>query len=79
MCVCVRACVRACVCVCVRACVRVCVRVCVCVCVCVFCSSGLDQFCWFGQSDHCYAALGHKLNLLMVLDASKYDLNIIRE
>ncbi len=46
---------------------------------CVFCSSGgLDQFCWFDQSDHCYAALGHKLNLLMVLDASKYDLKIIK-
>ncbi len=50
----------------------------VCVCVCVFCSSGLDQFCRFDQSDHCYAALGHKLNLLMVLDASKYDLKIIK-
>ncbi len=50
--------------------------VCVCVCVCVFCSSGLDQFCSFGQSDPCNAVLGHKLNLLMVLDASKYDLKI---
>ncbi len=59
-------------------CARACVRVCVCVCVCVFCSSGLDQFCWFGQPDHCYAALGHKLNLLMVLDASEYDLKIIK-
>ncbi len=49
-----------------------------CVCVCVLCSSGLDQFCRFNQSDHCYAALGHKLNLLMVLDASKYDLKIIK-
>ncbi len=49
-----------------------------CVCVCVFCSSGLDQFCRFDQSDHCYAALGHKLNLLMVLDASEYDLKIIK-
>ncbi len=57
-----------CVCACVRA----------CVCVCVFCSSGLDQFCRFNQSDHCYAALGHKLNLLMVLDATKYDLKIIK-
>ncbi len=47
-----------------------------CVCVCVFCSSGLDRFCWFDQSDPCYAALGHKLNLLMVLDASRYDLRI---
>jgi len=45
---------------------------------CVFCSSGLDQFCWFNQSDHCYTALGHKLNLMMVLDASEYDLNIIK-
>ncbi len=52
--------------------------VCVCVCLCVFCSSGLDQFCRFNQSDHCYAALGHKLNLQMVLDASKYDLKIIK-
>ncbi len=43
---------------------------------CVFCSSGLDRFCSFDQSDHCYAALGHKLNLLMVLDASKYNLTI---
>ncbi len=49
-----------------------------CVCVCVCCSSGLDQFCRFDQSDHCYAALGHKLNLLMVLDASEYDLKIIK-
>ncbi len=45
-------------------------------CVCVFCSSGLDQFCRFDQSDPCYAALGHKLNLQMVLDTSKYDLKI---
>ncbi|KAI2657171.1 HEPACAM family member 2 [Labeo rohita] len=37
---------------------------------------GLDRFCWFNQSDPCYAALGHKLNLLMVLDARKYDLKI---
>ncbi len=49
-----------------------------CVCVCVFCSSGLDQFCRLNQSDPCYAALGHKLNLLMVLDASEYDLKIIK-
>ncbi|RXN35158.1 hypothetical protein ROHU_014397 [Labeo rohita] len=39
---------------------------------------GLDRFCRFGQSDHCYAALGHKLNLLMVLDTSEYDLQIIK-
>ncbi len=44
----------------------------------MFCSSGLDRFCRFDQSDPCYAALGHKLNLLMVLDASKYDLKIIK-
>ncbi len=44
----------------------------------MFCSSGLDRFCRFNQSDPCYAALGHKLNLLMVLDASKYDLKIIK-
>ncbi|XP_059371295.1 uncharacterized protein LOC132109302 [Carassius carassius] len=50
---------------------------CVCVCVCVFCSSGMDRFCSFNQSDPCYAALGHKLSLQMV-DASKYDLQIIK-
>ncbi len=44
----------------------------------MLCSSGLDQFCWFDQSDPCYTVLGHKLNLLMVLDARKYDLNIIK-
>ncbi len=48
---------------------RACVRV---------CSSGLDRFCRFDQSDHCYAALGHKLNLSMVLDASEYDLKLIK-
>ncbi|KAL1262305.1 hypothetical protein QQF64_007570 [Cirrhinus molitorella] len=37
---------------------------------------GLDRFCWFGQSNPCYAALGHKLNLLMVQDTSEYDLMI---
>ncbi|XP_059371369.1 uncharacterized protein LOC132109364 isoform X2 [Carassius carassius] len=36
----------------------------------------LDQFCSFDQSDPCYTALGHKLNLMMVQDASKYDLKI---
>ncbi|XP_058653813.1 uncharacterized protein LOC131553282 isoform X2 [Onychostoma macrolepis] len=36
----------------------------------------LDQFCRFDRSDPCYAALGHKLNLQMVLDASEYDLKI---
>ncbi len=36
----------------------------------------MDRFCSFNQSDPCYAVLGHKLNLLMVLDASKYDLKI---
>ncbi len=44
-----------------------------CVCVCVFCSSGLDRFCRFNQSDPCYAALGHKLNLL---NLSKNDTKI---
>ncbi|RXN36979.1 hepatocyte cell adhesion molecule-like protein [Labeo rohita] len=37
---------------------------------------GLDQFCRFNQSDPCYAALGHKLNVLMVLDTSGYDMKI---
>ncbi|XP_056328801.1 uncharacterized protein LOC130241098 isoform X3 [Danio aesculapii] len=36
----------------------------------------MERFCNFTQSDACYAALGHKLNLLMVLNASKYDLVI---
>ncbi|XP_043089107.1 uncharacterized protein LOC122335342 [Puntigrus tetrazona] len=35
----------------------------------------LDRFCSFDQSDPCYTALGHKLNLLM-LDSSEYDLKI---
>ncbi|RXN17864.1 hypothetical protein ROHU_026549 [Labeo rohita] len=39
---------------------------------------GLDLFCRFDQSDPCYAALGHKLNLLMVLDTSEYDLMLIK-
>ncbi|XP_016336707.1 uncharacterized protein LOC107684848 [Sinocyclocheilus anshuiensis] len=39
---------------------------------------GLDRFCRFNQSDPCYTALGHKLNLMMVLDASEYDLKIIK-
>ncbi|XP_052470930.1 uncharacterized protein LOC128027392 isoform X13 [Carassius gibelio] len=37
--------------------------------------SGLDNVCWFGQSDHCYTALGDKLNLMMV-DAREYDLTL---
>ncbi len=45
-------------------------------CVCLFCSSGLELNCRFDRSDPCYAALGHKLNLQMVLDVSKYDLKI---
>ncbi len=45
---------------------------------CVFCSSGLGRFCSFEQSKHCYTALRDKLNLLMVLDASKYDLKLIK-
>ncbi len=53
--------------------------VCVCVCVCVFCSSGLDRFCWFDQSNHCYAALGHKLNLLMVLDSRDQELHLYKK
>ncbi|XP_026137177.1 uncharacterized protein LOC113114465 [Carassius auratus] len=36
----------------------------------------LDQFCRFNQSDICYAALGHKLNLLMVQNTSVYDTTI---
>ncbi|XP_059371368.1 uncharacterized protein LOC132109364 isoform X1 [Carassius carassius] len=39
---------------------------------------GLDRFCWFDQPDPCYAALGHKLNLPMVLDDSVYDLKLKR-
>ncbi|XP_026137054.1 uncharacterized protein LOC113114358 [Carassius auratus] len=39
---------------------------------------GLDRFCRFDRSDPCYTALGHKLNLMMVQDASKYDLKIIK-
>ncbi|XP_016109467.1 uncharacterized protein [Sinocyclocheilus grahami] len=30
----------------------------------------LDRFCWLNQTDPCYAALGHKLNLLMALNTS---------
>ncbi|ROL53179.1 hypothetical protein DPX16_1100, partial [Anabarilius grahami] len=33
--------------------------------------------CSFNHADPCYAALGHKLNLLMV-DASRYDLKILK-
>ncbi|XP_042594701.1 uncharacterized protein LOC109046350 isoform X5 [Cyprinus carpio] len=36
----------------------------------------LELNCSFDQSDPCYTALGHKLNLLMVQDASKYDLQV---
>ncbi|XP_042594691.1 uncharacterized protein LOC109048099 isoform X2 [Cyprinus carpio] len=39
---------------------------------------GLDRFCWFDQSDPCYAALGHKLNLPVVLGATNYKLKIIK-
>ncbi len=39
----------------------------------MLCSSGLDRFCRFNQSDPCYAALGHKLNLL---NLSKNDTKI---
>ncbi|XP_059377219.1 uncharacterized protein LOC132113466 isoform X2 [Carassius carassius] len=38
----------------------------------------LEVNCSFDQSDPCYAALGHKLNLLMKRDASKYELKIIK-
>ncbi|XP_073676245.1 uncharacterized protein [Garra rufa] len=36
----------------------------------------LDLFCRFNQPDSCYAALGHKLNVLMVLDTSECDMRI---
>ncbi|KAL1262308.1 hypothetical protein QQF64_007573, partial [Cirrhinus molitorella] len=36
----------------------------------------LVRFCWFKQSDPCYAALGNKLNLLMVQDDRNYDMKI---
>ncbi len=39
----------------------------------MICSSGLDWFCRFNQSDPCYAALGHKLNLL---NPSKNEIKI---
>ncbi|XP_048058712.1 uncharacterized protein LOC125275640 isoform X4 [Megalobrama amblycephala] len=38
---------------------------------------GLEFNCRFNQKDPCYAALGHKLNMLMV-DASKYNLKILK-
>ncbi|RXN35159.1 hypothetical protein ROHU_014398 [Labeo rohita] len=39
----------------------------------------LEFNCSFNRADQiCYAALGHKLNLQMVLDASKYDLKLIK-
>ncbi|KTF86126.1 hypothetical protein cypCar_00043827, partial [Cyprinus carpio] len=39
---------------------------------------GLEVRCSFNQSDPCYAALEHKLNLLMERDAREYDLKIIK-
>ncbi|KAK2890737.1 hypothetical protein Q8A67_013380 [Cirrhinus molitorella] len=36
----------------------------------------LDQFCRLNQSDPCYAALRHKLSLLMGLDTSEYEMTI---
>ncbi|XP_016404912.1 uncharacterized protein LOC107737805 [Sinocyclocheilus rhinocerous] len=36
----------------------------------------LEWNCSFNQPDPCYAALGHKLNLLMMLDAREYDLTL---
>ncbi|KAL1262294.1 hypothetical protein QQF64_007559 [Cirrhinus molitorella] len=41
-------------------------------------ASCLDRFCRFDQSEPCYAALEHKLNLQMVLDAGEYDLKLIK-
>ncbi|XP_052430506.1 uncharacterized protein LOC127971504 isoform X1 [Carassius gibelio] len=38
----------------------------------------MDRFCWFDQSGPCHAAPGDKLNLMMVQDAIKYDLKIIK-
>ncbi|XP_016113361.1 uncharacterized protein [Sinocyclocheilus grahami] len=38
----------------------------------------LDRFCWFNQTNPCYAALGHKLSLQMLNDTSEYDLKIIK-
>ncbi|KAL1262296.1 hypothetical protein QQF64_007561 [Cirrhinus molitorella] len=38
----------------------------------------LDRFCRFDQSEPCYAALEHKLNLQMMLDAGEYDLKLIK-
>ncbi|XP_050958947.1 uncharacterized protein LOC127160344 [Labeo rohita] len=36
----------------------------------------LDRFCRFNQFDPCYAALGHKLNVLMLLNTSGYEMKI---
>ncbi|XP_043113736.1 uncharacterized protein LOC122358057 isoform X4 [Puntigrus tetrazona] len=36
----------------------------------------LDQYCRLNQSDICYAALGHKLSLLMVWDTTKHEIKI---
>ncbi|RXN37208.1 hepatocyte cell adhesion molecule-like protein [Labeo rohita] len=36
----------------------------------------LDRFCRLNQSYPCYAALGHKLNVLIVLNTSEYDMKI---
>ncbi|KAL1262315.1 hypothetical protein QQF64_007580 [Cirrhinus molitorella] len=39
----------------------------------------LELNCSFNQKDQiCYAALGHKLNLLMMLDASQYEMKLIK-
>lgn len=42
----------------------------------VFRCSGVERVCSFTQSDPCYAALGDKLNLLMMVNDSIYDLTI---
>ncbi|XP_016359354.1 carcinoembryonic antigen-related cell adhesion molecule 2-like [Sinocyclocheilus anshuiensis] len=40
---------------------------------------GPDRFCSFNQSDPCYAAVGDKLNLLMVRDARDQELHLYKE
>ncbi|XP_059377214.1 uncharacterized protein LOC132113463 [Carassius carassius] len=39
---------------------------------------GPDRFCSFNQSDSCYAAVGDKLNLLMVRDAQNQELHLYK-
>lgn len=45
----------------------------------MFCSSGLELNCSFDQSDPCYTALGHKLNLQMVQDARDQELYLYKD